>query len=106
MKHMEALRDRLTDELIEISEGPLTVEILDIINKLTHSIKSIDTILAMAGYSREDGASYRRGRSMITGRYISRSPGRDGMKEKLEELALDAPDEKTREELHRLIDKM
>ena len=105
MRHMEVLRDRLSDELIEISEGPLTVETLDIINKLTHSIKSLDTILAMAGYSREEGASYRRGRSMTTGRYISRTSGRD-MKAKLEELALDAPDEKTREELHRLIDKM
>ena len=131
MKHMEELREMLCRELDEISRGPLDLGSLDVINKLTHSIKSIDTIMAMeerGGYSREgsnrsyegsydgayDGASYRRGRSATTGRYISRASSRysrdysrdDGMKEKLEELLQDAPDDKTRQELQRLIDKM
>lgn len=47
---------------------------------------------------------------MTTGRYISRASSRysrdDGMKAKLEELINDAPDEHTRREIQRLIDKM
>ena len=136
-KHvMEELREKLCRELEDLSKGELNMGSLDAINKLTHSIKSIDTIVAMeeGGYSREgsyrgsyrgayndgsydgsyDGGSYRRGRSATTGRYISRSSsrysreysGHDGMREKLEELMEDAPDEQTRQELQRLIGKM
>lgn len=122
MKHMYDLREKLCKELDELSEGHLDMNSLDAINKLTHSIKSIDTIMAMeeAGYSREgngsydEGGSYRRGRSATTGRYVSRASDRysrdysrnDGLRAKLEELVHDAPDDKTREELQRLIDRM
>ena len=71
MKGMEELRDMLCDELDNMTEqGELTTGSLDIIDKLTHSIKSIDTILAMEesysnryddGYSRR--GSYARGRN-------------------------------------------
>ena len=107
MRYMEDIKDMLCDELERISKkGDLTAGSLDAIDKLTHSIKSITTILAMEGYSGDD-ASYRRGRSMTTGRYISRASGRsydggysrDGMKEKLEELMEEAPDDHTRQEL-------
>lgn len=136
-RYMENLKEMLCDELDKITkEGKLTATNLDVIDKLTHSIKSIATITAMddSGYSGEgsyrgsyrgefegatgpyagDGGSYRRGRSATTGRYISRASGRsysmdysrDGMREKLEELMEEAPDEKTRQELQRLVDKM
>ena len=68
MKHMEDLRDMLCDELDNITEqGEITQGSLEIIDKLTHSIKSIDTIMAMEeanysndrGYSRYDGYSRR-----------------------------------------------
>lgn len=61
MKHIEQLRDMLCEELDEMTKkGKLTVDSLDAIDMLTHSIKSIDTILAMedAGYS--NGYSGRR----------------------------------------------
>ena len=61
MNKMYELRDMLCEELDNITEqGEITTGSLDIINKLTHSIKSIDTIIAMdeASY---DG-SYRDGR--------------------------------------------
>ena len=76
MKGMEELRDMLCDELDNITaQGEITTGSLDIIDKLTHSIKSIDTIMAMeeSGYSNDgrmmrydDGysrrGSYARGR--------------------------------------------
>ena len=67
MKSMEDLREMLCEELHNITEqGEITSGSLEIIDKLTHSIKSIDTIMAMEesgysndrGYSRYDG-SYR-----------------------------------------------
>ena len=60
MKAMEDLRDMLCDELHNITEqGEITSGSLEVIDKLTHSIKSIDTILAMeeAGYAKERGYS-------------------------------------------------
>lgn len=52
MRKMEELKDMLCDELDRITaEGKLTAGALDTVDKLTHSIKSIDTILAMNGYS-------------------------------------------------------
>lgn len=60
MKGMEDLREMLCEELSNITEqGEITSGSLEIIDKLTHSIKSIDTIMAMeeAGYSNEHGYS-------------------------------------------------
>lgn len=54
MKHVEQIRDMLCDELDEIAKkGQLTADSLDAVDMITHSIKSIDTILAMeeSGYS-------------------------------------------------------
>ena len=79
---MHKLREMLCDELEKITnKGELSAGSLDVIDKLTHSIKSIDTIEAMedSGYSR-DGMSYARGWDS-RGRYYSRdgySYGEDG----------------------------
>lgn len=69
MAKMEELREMLCEELDKITKkGELSAGSLDVVDKLTHSIKSIDTILAMedAGYSSDDysmrGNSYARGR--------------------------------------------
>lgn len=59
MKKMEELRDMLCEELDKITkEGKLSAGSLDVIDKLTHSIKSIDTIIAMGDYSEDDGMMY------------------------------------------------
>lgn len=71
MQKMEELRDMLCKELDKITKkGELSAGSLDIVDKLTHSIKSIDTIMAMdeAGYS-NDGYSYARRRRDSMGRY-------------------------------------
>ena len=48
MHKMIELREMLVDELNNItSQNKMTQAILDTVDKLTHSIKSIDTILAM-----------------------------------------------------------
>lgn len=64
-KQLYELRDMLMDELENISsKGELTAGSLETVDKLTHSIKSIDTICAMeeaGGYS-YDGMSYADGR--------------------------------------------
>ena len=76
MHKMEELRDMLCEELDKLTKkGELSAGSLDVIDKLTHSIKSIDTIMAMedAGYSNESGYSYARRRDSM-GRY-SRDDG-------------------------------
>lgn len=58
-KELHELREMLMDELSGLtSKGELTAGSLDTVDKLTHSIKSIDTICAMeeSGYS--NGYSY------------------------------------------------
>ena len=125
MNKMHELREMLVDELNSItSQNKMTQAILETVDKLTHSIKSIDTILAMEeskysnrgsydyhdrsydGYDRSyDGydRSYavdRRGRN-ADGSYRTRMDGgRDqrysrDLKEKLHHLMKDAnPEEK------------
>ena len=67
MKAMHELREMLTEELEKITKtGDINNSRLDLVDKLTHSIKSIDTILAMEeysdDYSYDDGYSNARGR--------------------------------------------
>ena len=64
MRYMEELKEMLCDELDKIaSKGELTAGTLDTVQKLTHSLKSVETIMAMEGYgdsyddwSYEDGS--------------------------------------------------
>ena len=80
MHKLEELREMLMKELEECTKKGLSSNSLDIIDKLTHSIKSIDTIMAMGDYSQDSGnsyrRSYRRGRDSM-GRY-SRDGGSYG----------------------------
>lgn len=66
MRMYHDIKEMLCRELEEITaKGELTAGTLDTVDKLTHAIKSIETIMAMedGGYSREGGASYRGGGS-------------------------------------------
>lgn len=134
----EVLADELskTNDKLEKSGGQISAGDLEYVNKLTHSIKSIKTTMAMMeaeddGYSNnmsyEDGRSYRnsynrggsyrgssyaRGRGSNAkrdsrGRYSSRGYSMDeGMVAELHELMEDAPDEKTRMEFQKFIRKI
>lgn len=62
MHKMEELKEMLCEELDKITKkGERSAGSLDVIDKLTHSIKSIETIMAMSDYS-GDNYSYARGR--------------------------------------------
>ena len=58
MHKMEELKEMLCRELEEITKkGELSAGSLDAVDKLTHSIKSIETIMAMNDYSQEGGSN-------------------------------------------------
>lgn len=79
MEYMHELKDMLCDELEKIAEdGELTAGSLETIDKLTHSIKSIATIMAMedSEYSNDDGMNSYRGNSYRGGPYAQRRDSR------------------------------
>lgn len=53
----------------------LSAKDLEDIDKMAHALKSLKAYEAMAGNSEYDGGSYARGRSRMTGRYVSRDEG-------------------------------
>lgn len=126
MEYMHELKDMLCDELYDIAEkGELTAGSLDTIDKLTHSIKSIATIIAMedAGYSRDyvdkyRGASYAQRRDSM-GRYsrrggsyagrrggYSRDDEKNKMIEKLEKMMAQTDDMDAKQAIEQAINAM
>lgn len=117
MHKLYELRDMLMEELEKCTDkGELSAGSLEIVDKLTHSIKSIDTILAMeeAGYSNDDGYSYRgysyaRGRRNARrdsmGRYSRRgySRDKDELMEQLHDLEMNTTDEHTKNMIRKFI---
>lgn len=126
MHEMYELKEMLCDELEKITKkGELSAGSLDAIDKLTHSIKSIETIMAMDGYSGDgsymgDDYSYARGgqrggsyaqRRDSRGRYsrdgsysrgdrrggYSRDEEMDMLKEDLHEMLMDAQSEEQKQ---------
>ena len=96
MHKMMMLRDNLVDELEKFADKPINEQSLDLVDKLAHAIKCIDTVSAMEraendGYS---GRMYRDGMSRrtyrddysgdgISGRryyYTQRDGGMSGMR--------------------------
>ena len=85
MEYMYDIKEMLCDELKEIAQKgePLNAGGLEMIDKLTHSIKSLATIIAMeeSEYSNDgayEGRSYRDG-SYRDGSYRGYSQKRDSM---------------------------
>lgn len=111
MKSMYDLRDMLCKELEEITrKGELGAGDLDIVHKLTDTIKNIDKIEAMEedGYSsRRDEYDMRgrgrRGTHYVRGHY-SRDGGIDNMKRQLQEMLENADDESIRRAIQRCMD--
>ena len=125
------------NEKIRSAGGKISASDMDYIDKLTHSLKSIKGVEAMAeaesdgeysgraypmmggsyrGGSYARGGSYRGGsyargrggnvRRDSMGRYSSGYSRDGGMVEELRELMPDAPDERTRQEFQRFIQKI
>ena len=98
------------NEKINHSGGELSAGDLEYLDKLTHTMKSLKTTIAMieaednhsGNYYR--GSSYARGRSR--GRGYSRGDAREDFTEELEELMEKAPDEHTRKKFERILNEM
>ena len=127
MEHLKALKElceTLSKELeksndkIRAAGGSITPADLEYIDKLTHSIKSVKTTIAMIeGEGDMDLGPYMKGGYAMRGRpeYIYRSPKRDSMGrysrdramlDELYDLMERAPDEMTRQEMHRMIQRL
>ena len=125
MHELYELKEKLCDELKEYGKKrDLSAESLEMVDTLAHAVKNLDKIIEVyedEGYSENDGRYYNtgmtyhggrsyRGNSYARGRNTRRDSmgrySRDGMADKLRELMEDAPDEKSREEIRRLADKM
>ena len=80
MHKMMQLRDNLMDELEQFADKPITEQNLEYIDKLSHSIKCLDTVYGMnigeqesrEGYS---GRMYRDGMSGRRGYYYTQRDG-------------------------------
>lgn len=116
MKTLERIEESACRELESIMQngGSRSKSDWDMIDKLTHTIKSVEGIMAMTdGYSQADGMSNRtyeggsyndgyssrRGRSMTTGRFVSRDDGTQSFMDELSRLMDKAPNENAREML-------
>ena len=118
---MHKIKDMLMKELMKYEEkGNISMNSLDVIHKMTDTIKNIDKIEMLEGddsYSRaggweargtygrynDGGNSYaRRGQHYVRGHYSRDS----GMVEELENLKRRLPGQEERETVQRLIDEM
>lgn len=124
MKELYELKEMLCDELKEYGKkGELkNAGTLDVVDKLAHTVKNLDKIIeayeegesGMYPYAYDDGMngrSMRYSRNYRGGSYAQRRDSmgrysREGLADKLRDLMDEAPDEKTRLDLQRMIDKM
>jgi len=121
----EMLHDDFTDLMRKIKSEGLKPTYLDMLDKLTHSIASIKKTIMMeqddgysgmypymGGYGRysRDGSSYARGRNArrdSMGRYSGeRGYSRTDFADKMRDLMEDAPDDRTRQEIQRMVEKL
>ena len=103
MHELYKLKEMLCEELEKYGkENELTTGSLEVVDKLAHAIKNLDKII-----NSDDGE--------YSGRYMPRSYAkrdargrysRDGIADKLRDLMEDAPDERTKDEIRRLVSKM
>lgn len=108
MKELYELKERLVDELKDYGKTELTSANLEKIDKLAHAAKNVCKIIESedegnSGYYPHDARVYRGSyaRRDSMGRY-----SRGSLADKLRELMDEAPDEKTRMDIQRMIEKM
>ena len=126
MKELETLCDLLSDKISEkvrkIKSGGMSDGDLDTVDKLTHSLASVKKIMAFmededgySGYWPMEGSyrnmyrgSYARGRKRDSmGRYSGEHGySRTNLADKMRELMVDAPDDRTRQEMQRMVEKL
>lgn len=103
MKELLELKERLIDTLKDYSRKDINSSNLEVIDTLAHATKNLCKVIEDSEYSNRWDGSYRRD-SM--GRYSRDGYSRHSLSDKLRELMNEAPDENSRMEIKRLIDKM
>ena len=131
MKDLESLCDVLSEKISEktrkIKNGGMNDGDLETIDKLTHSLASVKKIMAFMedeGYSgywpdgsyrnsyrgsyMRNGSSYAKGqRRDRMGRYSGEyGYSRNDLADKMRDLMMDAPDDRTRQEIQRMVEKL
>ena len=123
MKDLEMLCDVLSDKLSEktrkVKNGGMSDGDLDTIDKLTHALASVKKIMAFMddeeysgnypGYRESYRGSYRGGsyKRDRMGRYSGeRGYSRNDLADKMRDLMMDAPDDRTRQEIQRMVEKL
>jgi len=106
----EILGDQLKDIVRKIRNSGMSSGDLETLDKLTHSMKSTKGILKIMdedeGYSGRNRGMYARGRDGM-GRYSGDyGYSRNDIADKMRELMESAPDDRTRQEIRRMIDKL
>lgn len=79
MHKMMMLRDNLMDELEKFADKPMNEQSLDLVDKLAHAIKCIDTVSAMERAESRDGYSGRMYRDGMSGRMYRDGYSGDGI---------------------------
>jgi hypothetical protein len=121
-KYTKELEDMLCEELDKIAKkGELTAGSLDVIQKLTHSLKSLKTIEAMeeSGYSggmypmyrysydMDGGNSYAMQRRDSMGRYSRTGYSRDeGFAHELRALMDEAPNDRIKRKMQTIVSEL
>lgn len=125
MDYLYDLKDMLCKELKEYAKkGELSAGSLETIDKLTHSLKSVVTIMAMedGGYSRDDGysgarrrdsmgryadgGSYERYNDGYSGRRYSRDEGKHRMIQQFEEMMQESNSQEEKEILRNTLNRL
>ena len=103
MNELKELKNRLVNELADYGKTELTASNLEKIDMLAHAAKNVCKIIE----SDDDGYSGRWDDRTMRGRYArGRGYSRTGLADKLRELMDESPDDRTRMEIKRLIDRM
>ena len=113
MKELHDLKDRLIDELKDYGKMEITAANLEKIDTLAHAAKNVCKIIDSedGGYSgRWDDRAYRDGSYRDgyarDGYARGRGYSRHSLSDKLRDLMEESPDDRTRTEIKRLIDKI
>jgi len=118
----EILSEKIADKTRRIKSNGMSDGDLDTIDKLTHSLASVKKILAFMeddGYSGNYPTDYRgvyrgsyaRGRMNARRDSMGRYSGEHGysrndLADRMRDLMRDAPDDRTRQDIQRLVEKM
>jgi len=103
----EIIQEQIADVTRKIRNNGMSSGDLETVDKLTHTLKSIKgTMAMMEGDGYANRGSYARHRDSL-GRYSGeRGYSRNALADRMRELMHDAPDDRTRQEMQRMIDKL